>query len=297
MRVIAYLSENLHYMPGDPIALHTDELAGTSIEIMPIAAVKESIQIPHRDDHYIFILQQQGAFRLELDFSEVVLRGCGLLFIAPGQVHRYISKRTVKGWFFFVQPNLIQGVYRDIFDTYQHLRQRTHLKKTDILFGIAAIAQDLIRDERPPFKMALIHSVAGTLVGLIASRITQADGPSQRHASRRYHTVTEFRQLVKTKFKDFKQVRQYAAKLHITPLHLNETVKQITGFTASYWIHQEILLEAKRLLQYTDLDIRQVADELGYEDFAYFSRFFKNHTGMTASAFRDTNHGLSNQRH
>ncbi len=79
-----------------------------------------------------------------------------------------------------------------------------------------------------------------------------------------------------------------AAQLHITPLYLNEIVKEITGFPASYWIHQEIMLEAKRLLYYTNLDVKQIAFDLGYEDHAYFSRFFKKNTGLTAGEFRNT---------
>lgn len=82
--------------------------------------------------------------------------------------------------------------------------------------------------------------------------------------------------------------------LNITPLYLNEIVKEITGFPASYWIQQETILEARRLLYYTDLDIKQIAYRLGYDDHAYFSRFFKKSTGNTASQFRNKNHYLSN---
>lgn len=97
----------------------------------------------------------------------------------------------------------------------------------------------------------------------------------------------KFRQLIKEQYKDCKLVKDYAALLNITPLYLNEVMKEISGFAASYWIHQEIVLEAQRLLYYTGLDIKEIAFELGYEDHAYFSRFFKKNTGMTASSFRN----------
>lgn len=278
------------------IALHANELDSTGVELLPIEEVKESIQTPHRDDHYVFLLQQQGRFQLELDFDEVTLKDCCMLFIAPGQVHRYIRKRDVTGWFVFLQPELLTTLYRDVFDTYQHARQLIPLQKTDPLFHTLPVVREVLR-EKTPFKQALVRSLSEALTGLIAARITQADGPSQPYGTRQYHIATQFKQLVKAKCKDLKQVSRYAALLHITALHLNETVKNITGFPASHWIQQEVLLEAKRLLRYTDLDIRQIADELGYEDPAYFSRFFRTHAGMTASAFRETNHGLSKQRH
>jgi AraC family transcriptional regulator, transcriptional activator of pobA len=76
---------------------------------------------------------------------------------------------------------------------------------------------------------------------------------------------------VQLRYKQYKQVKDYASFLNITPLYLNEIVKQITGFTVSYWIQQTIMLEAKRLLYYSKMDIKQIAFELGYEDFTYFS--------------------------
>jgi len=68
--------------------------------------------------------------------------------------------------------------------------------------------------------------------------------------------------------------------------HLNETIKKATGSTVSYWIGQEIFSEAKRLLNYTDADVKQIAYELGYADQAYFVRFFRKLSGLSPLGFR-----------
>ncbi|MCH5685442.1 helix-turn-helix domain-containing protein [Niabella sp. W65] len=52
-------------------------------------------------------------------------------------------------------------------------------------------------------------------------------------------------------------------------------------------IQQRVLLEAKRLLQSTDLSIKEIAFELGFVDHAYFSNFFKSHTGATPTEFKE----------
>jgi len=80
-------------------------------------------------------------------------------------------------------------------------------------------------------------------------------------------------------------------------LYLNEVSKEITGFIASYWIQNEVLLEAQRLLFYTNMDVKEIAFSLGYEDHTYFSRFFKKNLGCTAGQFRQNNHYLSNHIH
>src|SRR5699024_4135452 len=95
--------------------------------------------------------------------------------------------------------------------------------------------------------------------------------------------LSSFNQLVKLHFKESKSVRCYADQLHVSPNHLNKVVKRDTGKTASAIINQICILEAKVLLIQTNLDISQVALELGYEDTSYFSRFFKRHTEISPS--------------
>lgn len=68
--------------------------------------------------------------------------------------------------------------------------------------------------------------------------------------------------------------------------YLNDTVKAVTGFSLSYFIQQEILAEAQRLLFYTELSIKEIADRLGYEDPKYFIRFFGKGKGESPSLFR-----------
>ncbi len=78
----------------------------------------------------------------------------------------------------------------------------------------------------------------------------------------------------------------YAGALNITPSYLNEAVKKTTGFPASYWINQEIVLEAKRILFHTDSSVKEIAKQLGYEDCSYFTRVFTKISGVSPVAFR-----------
>ena len=78
----------------------------------------------------------------------------------------------------------------------------------------------------------------------------------------------------------------YAAALNISTSYLNEAVKDTTGLPVSYWIQQEVVIEAKRLLYYTDKTVKEIAYELGFDDHAYFSRLFVKAEGITALTFR-----------
>lgn len=98
--------------------------------------------------------------------------------------------------------------------------------------------------------------------------------------------IPKFNQLLNEHFKISKNVGFYAELLHISPNHLNKIIKNGTGKTASDVINRICILEAKVLLMQTNLDIRQIALELGYEDYSYFSRFFKRHAGTSPTKYR-----------
>ena len=87
-----------------------------------------------------------------------------------------------------------------------------------------------------------------------------------------------------------KSPAEYAKTLNISSAYLNECVKSTTGNSVSYYIQQRIILEAKRLLYHSGKSVKEIAVELGYDDYPYFSRLFSKVTGMTALAFRNKNH-------
>jgi AraC family transcriptional regulator, transcriptional activator of pobA len=78
----------------------------------------------------------------------------------------------------------------------------------------------------------------------------------------------------------------YADQLNISETYLNEAVKEITGFTATYWLMNEVMVEAKRLLAYSRLSVKEIANDLGYDDHTYFSKLFKKVSQVTPTDFR-----------
>ena len=86
-----------------------------------------------------------------------------------------------------------------------------------------------------------------------------------------------------------KSPSEYADKLNLSTAYLNECVKNTTGYSVSYHIQQRVILEAKRLLYYSDKSVKEIAAELGYDDYPYFSRLFTKIAGITALAFRNKN--------
>lgn len=98
----------------------------------------------------------------------------------------------------------------------------------------------------------------------------------------------KFSQLVEANYHKFHSVADYADQLHISPKTLNRKIGQEKGTSPNAIIKNRIMLQAKRLLANTDLTVKEVSAQLGYNDQSYFVRFFKIQTGKSPLEFRKT---------
>jgi AraC family transcriptional regulator, regulatory protein of adaptative response / methylphosphotriester-DNA alkyltransferase methyltransferase len=81
------------------------------------------------------------------------------------------------------------------------------------------------------------------------------------------------------------EIADFAAKLHIHPVHLSNTIKAVTGQSTCSLYEERLLNTAKELLTETNMPIGQVAMQLTYDP-SNFTKFFKTYTGITPKQFR-----------
>lgn len=98
--------------------------------------------------------------------------------------------------------------------------------------------------------------------------------------------IKEFEKLVDQYFRAHKMPSFYAEKLHITPNYLNKICKNEANKTAGDVVRNRIIIEAKRLLHYTNLSVNEIANDLGFDNASYFITFFKKQTTGTPEQFR-----------
>ena len=111
--------------------------------------------------------------------------------------------------------------------------------------------------------------------------------------TRAHVVVDKFKRLVNEQFKSSEAVASYANRIGVSPGQLTRLTKQVLGLTALEVINARLVFEAERELTYTADSIKQIAAKLGFEDEAYFSRFFKKETGQSPKAFRQRSHRIS----
>lgn len=103
----------------------------------------------------------------------------------------------------------------------------------------------------------------------------------------KFDVVRRFNLLVENHFKTQHEVKFYAAELNKSPKTLANYFALLSHKTPSELIQDRIVLEAKRLLYYTDMTAKEIAYELGFDEAAHFSRFFRSRSGQSPMHFRE----------
>ncbi|WP_353718631.1 helix-turn-helix domain-containing protein [Dyadobacter sp. 676] len=241
----------------------------------------------HRDDYGNFFFQEDGRARLMVDFREVELEGSGVFCILPGQVHYPLHTEGSYGWFLAVDMSLLDEHHRSVVDEYalHGFPVSVDTRQADMLTRSLGLLLDLYQSPGE-YGQQVVQSMLKTCLGIFTS-LFEREILQQTVQSRPSSITTQFRKLLSQHFKTVKSPSEYAGMLNITSSYLNEVVKETSGQPVSHWIQNEVMMEAKRLLYYTDLSIKEIAFGLGYEDHAYFSRLFRKVSGRSAGQFRN----------
>ena len=102
-----------------------------------------------------------------------------------------------------------------------------------------------------------------------------------------YDLIREFNFLVEQHFKTKHTIAEYAELLNKSPKTLSNLFSKTGAKTPLQYIQDRKMLEARRLLHHSDMQIQEIAYEIGYEDIQTFSRFFKKKEGISPTAFRE----------
>jgi AraC family transcriptional regulator, transcriptional activator of pobA len=115
---------------------------------------------------------------------------------------------------------------------------------------------------------------------------TAACDAAELHGSRDAERLRRFRHLIEAQYLKHWPVERYARHLGLSETSLNRLCRRLADSTAFDLIQQRLALEARRRLVYSPSSVSGIADELGFKDPAYFSRFFRRYSGISPVEFR-----------
>jgi AraC-like DNA-binding protein len=253
------------------------------------ARIEPAFLVPHRKDYYLFVLVRQGSSRHWIDSIPYTLSPGTFYFTVPQQVHLKEEMRPMQGLVLRFTEEFLQ------LEENRGLRElpllqnpagghELSLTAADLAFVGDTLSTMLVEFRgSDPWKNHMLAAQLRVLV-IYLSRLYTAQFGIAANGERRL--LREFQGLIDRLYREEHEVAGYAARLHISPGHLNHRVKEQSGKTAIHHIHARIVMEAKRQLLYSNLTVKQLGDHLGFEDPAYFNRWFKRLTGKTPMRYR-----------
>jgi AraC family transcriptional activator of pobA len=250
-------------------------------------------EIPHRHTYYEIFWTMQGTGDHYIDFQHYTMRPDTLFFIGPGQVHYADRTRCKKGFLLLFTDEFLLPIpaSKAILGSLPFSRTagdkptlQLDAKHQPEIFRLFSAMQQEYFSDHADREDAIRAYLQLLLIG--SERLTKP-----RTAAKALPTaamlIQKFKELIESHFLTKEQVHEYADLLGITPNHLNDTAKHVTGKTAGEFIRERRLLEAKRMLTYSQLSVLQISYHLNFQDPSYFSRFFRKYAGTSPVEFRE----------
>lgn len=245
------------------------------------------IEKPHRHNFYLLVLFTNGSGSHEIDFDRYEIKSGSLFVLQPGQIHNWELSDDIEGYIVFYSQeiyNLHFGSRKiEDYPFYQSVNNNPEivLEKSELDLMLPYF-ELMIKDQD---NAAILLN----LLDCVHIEISEKYVAENNHTIHSYnHKIQKFEMILEQNFKVEKSPSFYAAKMNITLKHLNRICKDVLDKTVTELITNRIILEAKRLLINPKKSINQIADELGFENYSYFTKLFKKHTSSTPSAFRST---------
>jgi AraC-like DNA-binding protein len=269
-------------------------VGGVGMQVGPMGAGRTwhadaPLERVHRIDFHVVLLFGEGPVRHMVDFTEYEATAGDLLWIRPGQVHRFSRTSEYRGTVLTMQPGFLPratvettGLYRYDLPPLLHPDAAQLAALRDSLGQLRREYEDTATLPPSLHTAVLQHSLTAFLLRLAHLAASSAESVRQQSDS----TFTLFREAVEKDFATNHSVSAYADALGYSRRTLVRAVRAATGDTPKAFIDKRVVLEAKRLLAHTDLPIGRVGAAVGFPDAANFSRFFHQHTDLTPAAFR-----------
>lgn len=219
----------------------------------------------------------------EIDFVSYSIQPNQIWIIYPGQIH-YLDPRNIKGYCLAIDKNYFNSIL------FKEARQQAFTGHSHLKFEVTSIEGQrlehlhlLMEIEFNSYKRS---TVLAHYLQLYIIHIQDLPVLSEKHIAidERLHKLLR---LIEEHYLTERQNEFYADQVSLSTKRMNEILFHAIGKTLKQQIQERLLLEAKRLVGYSEDNIQTIADALNFTEVSYFNRFFKKRTNLTPKAFRE----------
>ena len=248
---------------------------------------------------FFYILVETGTAEFVVVCHSYIVGKGDMLLVAPRMSVKLMKKSSDFGTcglcmepFFFDSLSIGNYVYKRLYNS-SHTTYVLRLEDSDTVHirkTLDLMSHYLTSDH--PAEMA------GSLVNFLLLQITEIFHSQNVHpAGRVKHSdalFRLFRKLLAENYRKEHELQFYADSLHISQTYLSRVIRQISGKTVNNYIAEALYTDARRLLVFTDLTVKEIAEQLGFSDQSSFGKFFKKKSETSPANFRDEYKKLHN---
>jgi AraC family transcriptional regulator, transcriptional activator of pobA len=247
------------------------------------------LNTPKRFVHYTLIWCTEGETSVVVDDKILILKPFDVLTITSGQVFYHKKEATSKGIilefsyaFFCKDDKDIELIFHNGLFCHFDLNEVIPIDNQEVMNTLLQCIQRELAEQPYQYLTSIHARIELILVEINRAKVERGDEIWKPDA-----LYLKFLETVRANFEHNYPLSILAEKLNTTELKLNELSKFHTGKTAQMVIYGLTISEAKRLLIYDNLSVKEVAFKLGFNDPFYFSNFFKKHTKQSPKAYKE----------
>jgi AraC family transcriptional activator of pobA len=252
------------------------------------------VREPHRHDYHELIWTRQGEGEHSIDGERSAVHPGTVTLIGRGQVHVFERARGLSGAVIRFGPELLHDGSATWLVGARGAR-RVGVPASEVPAFESTIASLHAEAQRPRDACGLdVQRHLLSVLLLWVERWYDATRTERRDDDDAdVQLYRRFDQVLERDFARHHDARHYADALAVPPAQLSRALAHVTGRPTKQLITDRVMLEAARLLRFTDLSVGEIAFRAGFEDQLYFSRAFKRHYAQAPSAYRAGGRGLS----
>ncbi|WP_168186914.1 AraC family transcriptional regulator [Elizabethkingia sp. JS20170427COW] len=237
----------------------------------------------------------KGKVKLKLDWKEYPLQNGEIYMLLPNANIEMETYRNSEVIFLSFPVEMVklesQAFAIDVFKLFVNHNQKNKNLVTPTVFHQIQHLSELMFQEKesaqysleiPQYSLEILWSY----LKIILLQLIRDDNHSLRITDKNIERLEQIFTLISEYAVREKKVDFYAQKMNLSSKRLNQILQSLTGKNLSYYLQEQLILEAKRLLIKGKLSVNEIAYQLGYEDRAYFSRFLKKWTGIPPSNYK-----------
>ena len=258
-------------------------------ELCEVTQAKRKISgVPHRTDFYQIVWIETGKSIQTVDFNPIEVIGGQILFIAKNQVISFDTSTNYKGQIilftdlFFNRCECDARFMKQI-NLFNSFTGNTPVAINETMETFWRLIKDEFCRENDNFQSNLIHYYLSAFL-IHAER--QSSKSTIQAKNLEYQIALQFSELVEQQYKALRKVNDYLALMCISDKNLSKALQTVTGKTPKQFIDDRILLEAKRLLVYSNESIKEITFMLGFDEPSNFTKYFYKNTNVNPAQFR-----------